>query len=162
MPQTVRETRVAMLRHGQGFGLQSQRRSRLYIAGKSLTRGPLYGPSAARADGRRTKFDWREVRTMNSWSHLMQQHAAHGVRAQSSQLQTRPGLWPPAPEVKPKATSGVLSPVTGGACRLSANPTQTPKRPLRASPDPGRHRSNPDRDRRPFRVGGRVPPSSGD
>ena len=78
-------------------------------AGKSLTRGPLYGPSAARADGRRTKFDWREVRTMNSWSHLMQQHAAHGVRAQSSQLQTRPGLWPPAPEVKPKATSGVLS-----------------------------------------------------
>ena len=82
----------------------------IYIyAGKSLTRGPLYGPSAARADGRRTKFDWREVRTMNSWSHLMQQHAAHGVRAQSSQLQTRPGLWPPAPEVKPKATSGVLS-----------------------------------------------------
>ena len=83
---------------------------RLFLyAGKSLTRGPLYGPSAARADGRRTKFDWREVRTMNSWSHLMQQHAAHGVRAQSSQLQTRPGLWPPAPEVKPKATSGVLS-----------------------------------------------------
>ena len=83
--------------------------SPIYIAGKSLMRGPLYGPSAARADGRRTKFDWREVRTMNSWSHLMQQHAAHGVRAQSSQLQTRPGLWPPAPEVKPKATSGVLS-----------------------------------------------------
>ena len=81
----------------------------LFIAGKSLTRGPFYGPSAARADGRRTKFHWREVRTVNSWSHLMQQHAAHGVRAESSHLPTRPGLWPPAPEVKPKATSGVLS-----------------------------------------------------
>ena len=117
---------------------------------------------AARADGRRTKFDWREVRTMNSWSHLMQQHAAHGVRAQSSQLQTRPGLWPPAPEVKPKATSGVLSSCNRRGMPAVCNPTQTPKRPLRASPDPGRHRSNPDRDRRPFRVGGRVPPSSGD
>ena len=134
----------------------------IYIAGKSLTRGPLYGPSAARADGRRTKFDWREVRTMNSWSHLMQQHAAHGVRAESNQLPTRSGLWPPAPRLSQRQPPGSQVPVTGGACRLSASPTQTPKWPLRASPDPGRHRSNPDRDRRPFRVGGSVPPSSGD
>ena len=35
---------------------------------------------------------------MNYWSHSMQQHAAHGVRAESSQLPTRPGLWPPTPE----------------------------------------------------------------
>ena len=121
----------------------------IYISPENNMGTSLSTTSPQGQTGAERSSTMREVR-VNSWCHLMQQHAAHSVKAESNQLPTRPGLWPPAPE-KTYGNSGSCNrPCLAGCLQTSHKRFKA----MSTSSRPGRQSPNLDRDQKKDHSGG--------